>query len=465
MALINFKEKIQILLKLKESLIPQIDGNFIGQWEMEALKYQNTSENIMIELKNVNFIETLVSAISSQLSYLRINLQNYAKMNEQEKDKFKRLYVLAALGLIAKLKLILFFSTYVNSRDDTSNSKSFPIINENTYPSQLSHNMENNYDMTISLNMSNNNNINSNNNNITCNNNNNNIDNFINPKESQSVNMYNNNSDEFYVHYQNNTDHFNDAFTNNMTQNNMMNFNAPVNNVTSNNNINNLNINNMNVNNMNVNNMNINNVSTMNNVNNNSKKNNKSNNNNNINCNNSANNFASHFTNNTEDMQLNAINNFVTTQNENIINGPSHTSKKRSLTIAQPQNNNKSINFIKNLQTLNGTKNITNEHMINYNEHVINDESQRFLQQNQYTKYTNNVNQNVSPNNNDNNELTNCSMNFNNYYQHQNNANNTINNNNNINNNSIHDKNIIQSYNNNNMYTFRDDIYKNSYYI
>ncbi|KYN93636.1 hypothetical protein PGSY75_0004400, partial [Plasmodium gaboni] len=110
--------------------------------------------------------------ISSQLSYLRINLQNYAKMNEQEKDKFKRLYVLAALGLIAKLKLILFFSTYVNSRDDTSNSKSFPIINENTYPSQLSHNMENNYDMTISLNMSNNNNINSNNNNITCNNNN-----------------------------------------------------------------------------------------------------------------------------------------------------------------------------------------------------------------------------------------------------------------------------------------------------
>lgn len=105
-------------MKLKESLIPQSDGNFVSDWEAEARKYQGISEIILLELKEIPLIEGFVQAISSQLSYLRECLSNYFCMSDFEKDKFKRLYVLAALGLIAKLKLILLFSAYINSNDN-----------------------------------------------------------------------------------------------------------------------------------------------------------------------------------------------------------------------------------------------------------------------------------------------------------------------------------------------------------
>lgn len=118
MVLVNFKENIQILMKLKESLIPQADGNFVSDWETEARKYQGISELIILELKEIPLIEGFVRAISSQLSYLGESLSNYFCMSDFEKDKFKRLYVLAALGLIAKLKLILLFSAYINSSDN-----------------------------------------------------------------------------------------------------------------------------------------------------------------------------------------------------------------------------------------------------------------------------------------------------------------------------------------------------------
>lgn len=114
----KFKENIQALLKLKELLIPQADGNFVKNWEEEANKYQTTSENILLDLKNTNYIEGFVNAIYDQLVFLRNNLSNYSVMEDIQKDKFKRLYVLAALGFIAKLKLIFFFTTYLNSRDD-----------------------------------------------------------------------------------------------------------------------------------------------------------------------------------------------------------------------------------------------------------------------------------------------------------------------------------------------------------
>ncbi|CAG9474815.1 unnamed protein product [Plasmodium vivax] len=149
MALINFKERIHILLKLKESLIPQVDGNFVKDWEAEAMNYQVTSENIIVHLKDIYFIEGLITPISAQLTFLRINLQNYVNMSEKEKDKFKRLYVLAALGLIAKLKLILFFSTYINAREN-NRSKNFPVFSENYYNLEQ-YNCESNYEDKLNL--------------------------------------------------------------------------------------------------------------------------------------------------------------------------------------------------------------------------------------------------------------------------------------------------------------------------
>lgn len=135
--LVKFKENIQALLKIKELLIPQVDGNFVKNWEEEANKYQSTSESILFDLKNTNYIEGFVNAIYSQLMFLRNNLSNYSNMEDIQKDKFKRLYVLAALGFIAKLKLIFFFTTYLNYRDD-KNIGSFLQALENNMKSQLS---------------------------------------------------------------------------------------------------------------------------------------------------------------------------------------------------------------------------------------------------------------------------------------------------------------------------------------
>ncbi|SBT71627.1 conserved Plasmodium protein, unknown function [Plasmodium malariae] len=210
MTLINFKERIQILLKLKESLIPQIDGKFTKDWEIEALNYQNTSENIMIELKNVNFIQGLVNAISAQLSYLRINLQNYENMSEQEKDKFKRLYVLGALGLIAKLKLILFFFTYINSVDHNKNIKNVPIINENTYNNLEQYNSENSYEDKMNLQ-----------NNIS--------ENCIN-NEDTKINSLFSSLEEYYSLFHNCSDDYKENVFNVMTHNNLVNYNTQMNN-------------------------------------------------------------------------------------------------------------------------------------------------------------------------------------------------------------------------------------------
>ncbi|CRG93022.1 conserved Plasmodium protein, unknown function [Plasmodium gallinaceum] len=393
MALINFKEKIQILLKLKESLIPQVDGNFIKNWEMEAIKYQSTSENILVELKNINFIEGLVSAISSQLSYLRINLQNYQNMSEQEKDKFKRLYVLAALGLIAKLKLILFFSTYINSREHKK-FKNFPNINENNYELQQN-NCGNSYDNEIDLSI-------------------NNSEDYMNGKSTKKNSLLNNLND-YYSQFHNFTDNYKENIFNAMILNNIVNYNSQDN---SGKNLNNSNFN--------------------------EKSFNVYNNNNNNN-----NNYNSHFTNNLEDLSLAMMNNFSLQKNDNLQNSSILTSKKRSL--PSPQNQNKTVSFLKNSQTLNNIENNQEEHMLNYNNQ-INNESQKFFHQNQeqISKYLTNINQNIHSTNNENSELDNCNSNLNSYYQ--------------FHNDNGQSKNVLRSYNNK-VYGINDNIYKNSYYL
>ncbi|CRH00410.1 conserved Plasmodium protein, unknown function [Plasmodium relictum] len=361
MALVNFKEKIQILLKLKESLIPQVDGNFIKNWEMEAVKYQRTSENIMLELKNVYFMEGLVSAISSQLSYLRINLQNYQSMSEHEKDKFKRLYVLAALGLIAKLKLILFFSTYINSREQKK-YENYPNINENNYNLQQN-NCENSYNNEIDISI-------------------NNSEDYINNKDNKK-NSFHNNLNDYYSQFQNISDNYKENIFNVMLLNNLVNYNAQ------NNDDKNLN-DNFNEKGLNIYNNN----------------------------NNNNNNYNSHFTNDLG-LSLSMMNNFSSQKNENLQNSSMITSKKRSLPSTQIQN--KTVGFLKNPQTTDGIKNNQEEQMLNYNSQ-INIESQNFLQQNQeqISKYLSNIHQNIQSVNNENSELPNCSSSLNSYYQYQN---------------------------------------------
>ncbi|CDU19595.1 conserved protein, unknown function [Plasmodium yoelii] len=440
MALINFKEKIQILLKLKESLIPQIDGNFIKNWELEALNYQNTSENIMCELKNVNFIEGLVDGISSQLSYLRINLQNYENMLEDEKDKFKRLYVLAALGLIAKLKLILFFSTYINSRKH-KNSKNFPVMNESVFNAEQNNTCENIYD--------------ENQNKIEDNSYENDIHNIDLKGSSIFTNI-----EEQYSQLRNCTQEYKEKLFNAMAFNALAHYNAHINNPKNTNNdeyidkntgIYSNNIENDSRNNNELMGSNINcgvndkHLST--NIGSNIKI--------NTHIHNNSNNYNTHFVNNMQDNPINVINNFNIEKNERVRSNSSLISKKKKLQL--PQSQNKTTNFLKSSQPLNGIKNNQSQHIINnYNDH-LNNETHRYAKQNQdkMSNYLTNVHNNINTTNNDNSQIINNNTNLNKYYKYENNNNNS---------NNTHSENIMQPYNNE-IYEINDNTYKNCYYM
>ncbi|CAD2088861.1 conserved Plasmodium protein, unknown function [Plasmodium vinckei lentum] len=435
MALINFKEKIQILLKLKESLIPQIDGNFIKDWELEALNYQNTSENIMCELKNVNFIEGLVDGISSQLSYLRINLQNYEHMLEDEKDKFKRLYVLAALGLIAKLKLILFFSTYINSRKH-KNSKNFPVMNETTF----------NPEQNVSENI-----YDENQNKIENNTYENDIHNVDLKEDSIFTNI-----EEQYSQLRNCTEEYKEKLYNAMAFNALSHYNARINNSKNTNNDDYIDKN-----------------AGMysNNIENNSRNNNDlmgsnincsihdkllstnmgNNMNNNNHIHNNSNNYNTHFINNMQDNPINVMNSFNIETNERVRSNSSLISKKKKLQL--PQSQNKTTNFLKSSQPLNGIKNSPNHHIINnYNGH-LNNETHRYIKQNQdkISNYLTNAHHNMNTTNNDSSQIINNNTNLNKHYKYENN-------------NNTHNDNIMQSYNNE-IYEINDSTYKNCYYM
>ncbi|GAW81304.1 hypothetical protein, conserved [Plasmodium gonderi] len=503
MALINFKERIQILLKLKESLIPQVDGNFVKDWESEALNYQNNSENIIIYLKDIKFIEGLINPISAQLTFLRINLQNYENMSEKEKDKFKRLYVLAALGLIAKLKLVLFFSTYINAKEK-NHSKNFPVLNENYYNAE-NYNCENNYEDKMSLM-------------------NNSCDHCVNNDDQKNASLFNQ-VDDYYTQFHACTDDYKENIFNMMALNSIHNYNSQVSNdksisdneymdstlsmydnyvdmasksmnsnqvgsthvnanhmgsndMSSNHmgsnhmessymgsnhmessymdsnqmdnnhmNGNHMNGNHMNGNHMNGNHMNGNHMNG-NHMNGNYMNGNHMNSNHmNGNHINSSNN-NSLFLQNIEDYTSNKKTHFAPEKNEGQQNIPVVTSKKRNSQVSQCQR--KTIDLLKNSHTLNGIKNSQNERMQNYE--LLNNETQRFLQQNQdqISKYINNIHQNIHAPNNENIELNNFKSNINNYYEYDYD--------------NSQENNILQSYNNE-IYGLSDNVYKNSYFL
>ncbi|CAA9988581.1 conserved Plasmodium protein, unknown function [Plasmodium knowlesi strain H] len=471
MALINFKERIHILLKLKESLIPQVDGNFVKDWETEAMNYQVTSENIIIHLKDIYFIEGLITPISAQLTFLRINLQNYVNMSEKEKDKFKRLYVLAALGLIAKLKLILFFSTYINARENNRN-KNFPVFSENYY-NLGQYNCERNYEDKLNL-------IN------------NGCDQCVNNEDEKNSTSFNH-VDDYYNHFNSCTDDYKEDVFNMMALNNIMNCNSHLgndknvndseyvdnsigmydncvdmttkrmnsnhvgmNNASGNHvGMNNASGNHVGMNNVSGNHVGMNNVSGnhvgMNNVSGNHVSDNRigsnHHNRNNVMGNHvGAGQYNSLLHQSTEEYPSNLMTHFAMDKNEGLQNIPAATSKKRAAQMTQSQN--KTANFLKNSHNLNGIKNGINERMQNYNEQ-INNETQRFLQQNQdqISKYLNNIHQNIHANN-ENGEFNSRKSNLSNYYDSD----------------SSQANNILQSYTNK-IYGLSDNVYKNSYFL
>ncbi|ANQ08820.1 Uncharacterized protein PCOAH_00029080 [Plasmodium coatneyi] len=461
MALINFKERIHILLKLKESLIPQVDGNFVKDWEAEAMNYQVTSENIIIHLKDIYFIEGLITPISAQLTFLRINLLNYVNMSEKEKDKFKRLYVLAALGLIAKLKLILFFSTYINAREN-NRSKNFPVFSENYY-NLGQYNCERNYEDKLNLT-------------------NNPCDHCVNNEDEKNGSSFNH-GDDYYSQFHSCTDDYKENVFNIMALNNIVNGNSHLGNdknVSDSEYVDNtvgiydscvdmstkrMSSNHVGMNNVGGNHVGGNHVGG-NHVGGNHISGNHINGNhvngNHVNGNRIGSNHHSHnnlmgnhvgggqynalLPQSAEEYPSNVMTHFAVDKNEGLQNIPAATSKKRAAQMTQSQN--KTGNFLKNSHTLNGIKNGINERMQNYNEQ-INNEAQRFLQQNQdqISKYINNIHQSIHSNH-ENGEFNSRKSNLSNYYDNDNSQ----------------ENNILQSYTNK-IYGLSDNVYKNSYFL
>ncbi|KJP85635.1 hypothetical protein AK88_04748 [Plasmodium fragile] len=427
MALINFKERIHILLKLKESLIPQVDGNFVKDWEAEAMNYQVTSENIIIHLKDIYFIEGLITPISAQLTFLRINLQNYVNMSEKEKDKFKRLYVLAALGLIAKLKLILFFSTYINAREN-NRSKNFPVFSENYY-NLGQYNCESNYEDKNNL-------INN-----AC-------DQCVNNEDEKNNSSFNP-VEDYYSQFHSCTDDYKENIFNMMALNNIVNCNSNLGNdknISDSEYVDNtigvydtcvdmstkrMSSNGVGANHVGINNIGITHVSGSNNV----RVNHLG-----------GGQFNSLLLQSAEEYPSNMMAHFAVDKNEGLQNIPAATSKKRAAQMTQSQN--KTPNFLKSSHTLNGIKNGINERMHSYNEQ-INNEAQRFLQQNQeqISKYINNIHPSIHSNN-ENAEFNSRKSNLSNYYDNDNSQ----------------ENNILQSYSNK-IYGLSDNVYKNSYFL
>ncbi|EUD68376.1 hypothetical protein C922_01396 [Plasmodium inui San Antonio 1] len=483
MALINFKERIHILLKLKESLIPQVDGNFVKDWEAEAMNYQVTSENIIIHLKDIYFIEGLITPISDQLTFLRINLQNYVNMSEKEKDKFKRLYVLAGLGLIAKLKLILFFSTYINAREN-NRSNNFPVLTESNY-NLGQYNCESNYEDKLNL-------IN------------NGCEQYVN-NEDEKISSSFNHVDDYYSQLHGCTDDYKENVFNMMALNNIVNCNSHLgkdknvsdseyvdntigiydscvdissNNVGGNhvgsnhvgdNHIgsNHVGINNVGVNHVSNNHVGINHVG-INNIGGNDVSGSRVGSNrigsNHHGCNNVRGNHVSgnHISGNhvgggqynslllqsAEEYPSDVMTHFAVDKNEGLQNIPAATSKKRTAQMTQSQN--KTADFLKSLHTLNGITNGINERMQSYNEQ-INNEAHTFLQQNQdqISQYINNIHQSIHSNN-ANVEFNSRKSNLSNYYDYDND--------------NSQENNILQSYSNK-IYGLSDNVYKNSYFL
>ncbi|PFH33305.1 hypothetical protein BESB_085040 [Besnoitia besnoiti] len=110
-----FRSQLHQLSRHKDQLMPKPDGSFPGDWLRLAWEYQSLAEQMMRSQRwPGNYPEGLLACVNEQVKYLRRRLGNFTTIpDDDKKDKFRRVYVLAALGIIAKLKLVTFCWTFV----------------------------------------------------------------------------------------------------------------------------------------------------------------------------------------------------------------------------------------------------------------------------------------------------------------------------------------------------------------
>ncbi|KAL8434434.1 hypothetical protein ACSSS7_003165 [Eimeria intestinalis] len=62
--------------------------------------------------------EGLLPCVSQQIEYLKRRLEEFPTLTAADQDKFQRLFILAALGIIAKMKLVTFCWTFVELKQN-----------------------------------------------------------------------------------------------------------------------------------------------------------------------------------------------------------------------------------------------------------------------------------------------------------------------------------------------------------
>eukprot|EP00920_Eleutheroschizon_duboscqi_P036821 GHVT01088444.1.p1 GENE.GHVT01088444.1~~GHVT01088444.1.p1 ORF type:complete len:424 (-),score=141.87 GHVT01088444.1:180-1451(-) len=117
-----FRSLLQSLSNQKDGLMPRTNGTFTDDWLTSASSYLYLADEVLAFISPCPYPEGLVPAMKTQLQYLRRRMQEFPLMGESERDCFQRLFVLACLGLIAKLKMVTFCWTFVELKREEAHA-------------------------------------------------------------------------------------------------------------------------------------------------------------------------------------------------------------------------------------------------------------------------------------------------------------------------------------------------------
>lgn len=116
----QFRTQLHQLSRQKDGLMPKPDGTFPTDWLGLAWEYQALAEHVIRSAWPCCYPEGLLPCVSQQVDYLKRRLEEFPSIPMPEKDKFQRLFILAALGIIAKMKLVTFCWTFVELKQNES---------------------------------------------------------------------------------------------------------------------------------------------------------------------------------------------------------------------------------------------------------------------------------------------------------------------------------------------------------
>lgn len=114
----QFRAQLHQLSRQKDGLMPKPDGTFPSDWLGLAWEYQALAEHVIRSAWPCCYPEGLLPCVSQQVDYLKRRLEEFPSISISEKDKFQRLFILAALGIIAKMKLVTFCWTFVELKQN-----------------------------------------------------------------------------------------------------------------------------------------------------------------------------------------------------------------------------------------------------------------------------------------------------------------------------------------------------------